>query len=826
MRYSIPLLATLAVLAFSALSLTALSPVTYAQSSTTTVLTLTPSTVDRGQSSILSATVTPASGSAPSGTVGFYAGSALFATATLNNAGTASLALSSANIAPGTYPVTAKYNGNATDSASTSSPVTATILADTTTTLSSASSSYVLGQPATVTASVSSKAGTPTGSVHFFYGTTLLGSATLKAGSASFTETIPADYEAGSYRITAKYEGSSYYAPSSGSFTVSLNFTISPDGAAIATAATQQFSLSPTVSGTATWYVNGIPGGNSSVGTISSSGLYTAPTTTSPLSLEVTASAASSPHYTTAAVPLYVMPAGVVATTNNGQVASYTIDLPAGATVSAQFGTTTSYGLNTWSHPAPTGGGSTQLLVAGMMATTLYHIQGLVSLPGGLTFTDQDNQFTTTRSLPTYYDPTVTVTVNPDYTPQPGVEFLDQLSRSASIFDLQGDFLWGWPGVQAGSFIDQIQPFKLLSNGHVLITESAANAYSLNGNGAPGTIFQVTELDYADTIYHRLDLATLQSTLNASGYVNDQGQQIVLTDIHHDVTVNPNTGHWILITNTLEDFASLPGYPKGVEALGDVIIDVDPNNSFAVDWVWNEFDHLDINRQPLGFPDWTHTNAIVYSPDDHNILVSIRNQNWVLKLNYNDGAGDGTILWHLGYQGDFTLIGGAGTQDWQYAQHGPSFTTPNTTGVFGLVLMDNGDDRTFPAGFTCPVPEISGQCLYSRAPIFTIDENAMTATVSNGQRGPVYSWWGGNAELLPNGNIEADYTDVNDTNNSLIVESTQGATPTVVWQMSATNGDSQYRAFRQPSPYPGVTWSAAAQQFQAEHATHPAEKKQ
>jgi hypothetical protein len=26
--------------------------------------------------------------------------------------------------------------------------------------------------------------------------------------------------------------------------------------------------------------------------------------------------------------------------------------------------------------------------------------------------------------------------------------------------------------------------------------------------------------------------------------------------------------------------------------------------------------------------------------------------------------------------------------------------------------------------------------------------------------------------------------------------------------------------------HPGVTWSAAALQFQAEHATHPAEKKQ
>ncbi len=826
MRYSIPLPAALAVLALSALSLTALSPVTYAQSSTTTALTLTPSTLDRGQSAILSATVTPSSGSAPSGTVGFYAGSALFATATLNNAGTASLALSSANVAPGTYSVTAKYHGNAADAASTSSPVTATVLADTTTTLSSASSSYVLGQPAALTATVSSKAGTPTGSVHFFYGTTLLGSATLTAGSASLTKTIPTDYEAGSYRITAKYEGSSYYAPSSGSFTISLNFTISPDGAAIATAATQQFSLSPAVSGTATWFVNGIAGGNSSVGTISSSGLYTAPAITSPLSLEVTASAASSPHYTTAAVPLYVMPAGVVAATNNGQVASYTIDLPAGATVSAQFGTTTSYGLNTWSLPAPTGGGSTQLLIAGMMAKTLYHIQGLVSLPGGLTFTDQDNQFTTTRSLPVYYVPDVAVTTTSGYTPQSGVEFTDQLNRSANIFDLAGNFLWGYPGVQSGTYADEIQPFKLLPNGHLLITEAPDHAAGLNGNPPPGTITHTIEVDYADNIIHSLDLPTLQASLNAFGYVNTLGNPITLTDIHHDVMVNPTNGHWVLITATIENFPTLPGYPKGVNALGDVLIDVDPNNNFAVDWVWNEFDHLDINRQPYEFPDWTHTNAVIYSTDDHNILVSIRNQNWVLKLNYNDGAGDGTILWHLGYQGDFTLIGGAGTQDWQYAQHGPSFTTPNTTGVFGLVLMDNGDDRTFPAGFTCPVPEVSGQCLYSRAPIFTIDENAMTATVSNGQRGPVYSWWGGNAELLPNGNIEADYTDVNDTNNSLIVESTQGASPTVVWQMSTTNETTQYRAFRQPSPYPGVTWSAAAQQFQAEHATHPAEKKQ
>jgi arylsulfate sulfotransferase len=816
MRYSIPLHAALAVLALAALSLTVLSPVTYAQSSatTTTALTISPSTVDRGQSAFLSATVTPASGPAPSGTVGFYSGSTLFATAHLSDAGTASLALSSANIAPGTYSVTAKYHGDSADSASTSSPVTATILADSTTTLTSASSSYQLGQPATLTASVSSKAGTPTGTVRFFYGSVLLGSATLNSGSASLTETIPANFEAGSYRITAKYEGSSYYAPSSGSFTLSLNFTISPDGAAIATAATQQFLLSPTVTGVATWYVDGIAGGNSSVGTISSAGLYTAPSSASPLSLQITASAPTSPRYTTAAVPLYVMPAGVVAKTNNGLVASYTINVPTGATVSAQFGTTTSYGLNTWSLPAPSGGGPTQLLVAGMMQNTIYHIQGLVSLPGGLSFTDHDNQFTTTTDVPSYYLPTVSVTTNPAYTPQPGVEFLDQLARSANIFDLAGNLLWSYTGVDSAVVNTDIMGFKLLPNGHLLINETQKSAS------------QTLEVDYANTIYHQLTFAILQANLNASGYVDSEGNQIALVAIHHDVTLNPTNGHWLVISNTYQNFASLPGYPKGVDVLGDVIIDVDPNNNFAVDWVWNEFDHLDINRQPMNFPDWTHTNAIVYSTDDHNILVSIRHQNWVVKIDYDDGAGDGTILWHLGYQGEFTLVGGNGTQDWQYAQHGPSFTTPNTTGMFGLALMDNGDDRTFPIGFTCPVPEISGQCLYSRALIFTIDENAMTATLSNGQLGPVYSYWGGNAEQLQNGNIEADYTDVNDTNNSLIVESTQGVNPTAVWQMSTTNETPQYRAFRKPSPYPGVTWSAAAQKFQADHAIHPVEKNQ
>jgi hypothetical protein len=546
--------------------------------------------------------------------------------------------------------------------------------------------------------------------------------------------------------------------------------------------------------------------------------------------VEVTAASSAQSGYTTPAVSVYVIPAGVVAATANGQVASYTITLPAGASVSAQFGTTTSYGLDTWSLPAPSGGGSIQLLVAGMMQNTLYHIQGLVTLPGGISYTDKDNEFTTTSSIPSGSIPNVTVTTNPDYTPQAGVEFLDGIGlnsnvKGANILDLSGNFLWGYPVTTYSDIY--IQPFRLLPNGHLLITQSPPNGYALNGTVLPpGTPIEVLEVDYANNIIHQLDLATLQANLNASGYVNNQGQQITLTDIHHDANVNPVTGHWLLITNIIQNVTDLPGYPKGIDVLGDVIIDVDPNNGFAVDWVWNEFDHLDITRQPMGFPDWTHTNAVLYSTSDHNILVSIRHQNWVVKLNYNDATGDGSILWHLGYQGDFTLVNGTSPQDWQYAQHGPNFTTDNTTGVFGLALMDNGNDRIIPSGSTCPVALTDGVCEYSRAPLFTIDENAMTATLSNAQIGPAYSYWGGNVELLANGNIEADYC--NDqvspsVVDSIVQESTPGADPQLVWQMKVNNY-TQYRAFREPSFYPGVSWSAAALRFQAEHATHPANK--
>ena len=73
----------------------------------------------------------------------------------------------------------------------------------------------------------------------------------------------------------------------------------------------------------------------------------------------------------------------------------------------------------------------------------------------------------------------------------------------------------------------------------------------------------------------------------------------------------PN-GHWLVLANTVKQLSSTTTPPLTNTApayvLADVIIDLDENLQPV--WAWNEFNHLDPNRHPYLFPDWTHTNAV------------------------------------------------------------------------------------------------------------------------------------------------------------------------------------------------------------------------
>jgi hypothetical protein len=176
------------------------------ETSTKTVLSSSPSPSTYGQTATFTATVTPTSGSGtPTGTVQFYDGPTLLGSAALNASGTATFATSS--LAVGNHPITAKYFGDTIDLASTAAPLTQTVQNSTTTALGSSLNPTPAGQNETFTATVtrSPGTGTPNGTVQFFDGTTLLGTANLNgSGTATFTTS---NLAVGSHAITAQYLG-------------------------------------------------------------------------------------------------------------------------------------------------------------------------------------------------------------------------------------------------------------------------------------------------------------------------------------------------------------------------------------------------------------------------------------------------------------------------------------------------------------------------------------------------------------------------------------------------------------------------------------------
>ena len=121
------------------------------------------------------------------------------------------------------------------------------------------------------------------------------------------------------------------------------------------------------------------------------------------------------------------MTAGTVTATNNPQVALYTITPPFAGNVTVNFGTTTSYGKQTWSVATPSGGGPVSIEVAGMLGSTAYHMQAAVTLADGVTATDVDHTFTT-GAVPANMHLHVATTTTPGMTPQSGLEVLDTVS--------------------------------------------------------------------------------------------------------------------------------------------------------------------------------------------------------------------------------------------------------------------------------------------------------------------------------------------------------------------------------------------------------------
>ena len=394
----------------------------------------------------------------------------------------------------------------------------------------------------------------------------------------------------------------------------------------------------------------------------------------------------------------------------------------------------------------------------------------------------------TTGSAPSNRIPDTKVTLPGGSAPSPGVELLSLNPDSGNhlrivALDPQGNLIWYY---DFDPSLGIAQPITLLPNGHFL-------AVLFGGTTGPGGL--VREFDLTGDTVNQFTVAQFNQYLASAGYT------WTANAIHHDIVQLPN-GHLLVLVNSQQDFVNLPGFPGTTTVLGDSVVDLD--TSLKPVWVWSSFNHLDINRHPMQFPDWTHTNTILYSPDDGNIVLSIRHQDWIIKIDYANGQGTGNILWRLGYQGDFTLLNSNSPSDWFFAQHSANIVSPNSIGDMQIAMFDNGDNRVLDtSGTICGVN--GGPACYSRPAILEVNDQTMTAQVL-WQYPTVYSFWGGFIQQLPNSDVFTDITTPSDNpTGARSLELTDTQIPQVVWQLDV-NGQNSYRTVHLPSLYPGVQW--------------------
>jgi arylsulfate sulfotransferase len=496
-------------------------------------------------------------------------------------------------------------------------------------------------------------------------------------------------------------------------------------------------------------------------------------------------------------------PRGYVQATANPLVAQYTVASPCAGQAMVEFGPDTSYGRSTAWYPVSTMFSpshtfqQTNILVAGMRASSIYHMQSQVECLDGNVFATPDLTFTT-GPLPSLAFPTLSVSrpaPSPSSPENAGIELIDVIGDGAPPFftDRDANPIWYYD-VGQGNYAET---FKLLPNGHMVMSIERANLPSL-----------LSEVDLAGNVIREMDVNALAGKMQAAGF------DFIPAIYHHDFIPMAN-GHLIVLTNSTQNFADVPGY-GAIAVVGDNIIDLDQNWNPV--WAWNTFDHLDqipVTRHLNGLPDWTHSNALVYTAADGNLLISMRHQSWILKIDYNNGAGPGDIIWKLGYQGDFALTQGDVPSDdpslWFSFQHFPSLIGQNGSQTT-LAIWDNGDFRPLDLDNDLCSPFVgTGVACYSRATIFQLDESAKVANLLWDNSPGDFGNWGGSINQLSNGNVEYDINALTPppVSNlaSEVQEVTQTSPPQIVWQLDFTPATATaYRAYRVPSLYPEVTW--------------------
>ena len=284
-----------------------------------------------------------------------------------------------------------------------------------------------------------------------------------------------------------------------------------------------------------------------------------------------------------------------------------------------------------------------------------------------------------------------------------------------------------------------------------------------------GTILLISNLaqggSTADYTVKEINLAgaTLDSITDdsANAQLAKLGQQPII-DFNHEAMRLPN-GYTAVIAHNEALFTNEQGgTPQDpVDIMGDEVLVLDTD--WRIVWTWNAFDWLPVSRKavlgevchpcvdvntggccPIQLApqanDWLHGNSLAYDSTDGDLIMSLRNQDWVIRIAYENGTGDGHLVWTLGAQGDFTMIDTPGIPS-------PWFSHQHDVEVWvgyhpkELTLFDNGNTRH------ALDPDAD-----SRGQVLSLDEAALTVDIYANVDFPFFSGGYGTSQILDNGN--------------------------------------------------------------------------
>ena len=434
---------------------------------------------------------------------------------------------------------------------------------------------------------------------------------------------------------------------------------------------------------------------------------------------------------------------------------------------------------------------SANFYVAGMYPSTEYMMHWEEYNGTSLVNTGADLSFTTgplPSSLPnTHYQVNVPATADDAAYPV----LLHQLAFPTAT-DLAGNIIWYFPN-NTGLTPTQLAMARMEPGG-------------LFWSYPSDTLFQ--QYDLAGNKVLETNLEILNEQLAAKGYPKMQFFNA------HEGRHLPDGNIVLLGSRDIVSTSAQGGTPtKPVRIEGDMVLVVDHNLQLV--WAWDSFAHQDINRGATlndksgpGVNDWLHTNA-AQGTADGNIIISQRSQDWVIKINYDNGKGDGSVIWHLGAGGDFTIVnpptnqtcnattipGNPNIIPWFTHQHDVHYDFLDDASGSGFMIMtvfDDGDTREA----QCPGTQ------NSRGVVLLVNEATRQVYIETLADLGTYSVYLGSAQLLtpPSGNVYSSfdsgtYGAGNALGNTQVSE--VNLPGQIVYQMQTNQ--STYRAYRMPN---------------------------